>query len=183
MIETNWHHAPLHRFIPNAVHMITGSTLHKRHLFRDGSRLAFFQDTLLSGFREFGWDLHAWACLSNHYHLIAQAPREENPSSVLQTIHSRIGAGLNERDQTPGRQVMYQFWDRCISFDNSYYARMHYVIRNPVKHGLVMDAKDYPYCSAAWFERNNRKAFCRRVLSYKCDAVNEPDDFETVWER
>jgi putative transposase len=183
MIETDWHHAPLHRFVPNAVHMITASTLHKKHLFKNPRSLSFLQDTLLTGFREYGWSIHAWACLSNHYHLIAQAPPEGNLSTTLQTIHSRIGSGLNEMDQASGRQVMYQFWDRCITFDNSYYARMHYVIQNPVKHGLVEDAKLYPYCSAAWFERNNPKSICRRVRSYKCDKVSEPDDFEVVWEQ
>ena len=183
MKETDWHHAPLHRFIPNAVHMITASTLHKQHLFSSTKKLSFLQETLLTGFRERGWGLHAWACLSNHYHFIVKSPGEGDLSTTLKSIHSKIAIGLNEIDQTPGRQVMYQFWDRCITFDSSYYARMHYVIQNPVKHGIVEDAKLYPYCSAAWMERNNPTSFCRRVKSYKCDSVNEPDEFEVILER
>ena len=182
MKETDWHHAPLHRFVPNAVHMITASTLRKQHLFSNTKKLSFLQDTLLNGFQEFGWDLHAWACLSNHYHVIAKAPEEGSLSTTLQTLHSRISSGLNDLDHMPGRQVMYQYWDRCISYDSSYYARMHYVIHNPVKHGLVENAKQYPYCSAAWLEQKCPKSFCRRVKSYKYDKVNEPDEFEVVWE-
>ena len=99
----------------------------------------------------------------------------------MQVLHSRLGMGLNEMDQVSGRQVMYQYWDRCITFDKSYYARLKYVIHNPVRHGLVEDARQYPFCSAQWFERNNPKSLCRRVYSYKYDTVNEPDDFEVRW--
>ncbi|MCC5843848.1 MAG: transposase [Verrucomicrobia bacterium] len=182
MKEIDWHHAPLHRFVPNAVHMITAATYGKKHLFRGNKRLAFFQETLLNGLAEHGWKPHAWACLSNHYHVIVKAPGAGGLSELLQTLHSRLGMGLNELDHVPGRQVMYQFWDRCITFDKSYYARMNYVIHNPVKHGLVEDARLYPFCSAAWFERNNSKSLCRRVYSYKWDKVKERDDFDVLWE-
>jgi putative transposase len=182
MIETDWHHAPLHRFVPGAVYMITGATLDKTHYFRNAPALSLFQNHLLEGFAQAGWTPQAWACLSNHYHLIAQAPDEGDLSATLRRVHTRIGHALNKRDQVKGRRVMYQFWDRCISYDSSYYARLHYVISNPVRHGLVKDAKCYPYCSAAWFERHNRSSFCRRVYSYRCDTVKEPDEFEVVWE-
>jgi putative transposase len=181
MKETDWHHAPLHRFLPNAMHMITASTYGKEHLFLGNQRLDFLQNTLLNGLTEYGWKPQAWACLSNHYHVIARAPGEGELSGLMQVLHSRLGMGLNEMDQISGRQVMYQYWDRCITFDKSYYARLNYVIHNPVKHGLVEDARLYPFCSAAWFERNNPKSVCRRVYSYKYDTVNEPDDFEVRW--
>jgi len=135
----------------------------------------------LEGFVDRGWRPHAWACLSNHYHLIAMAPETGDLSSLLRWVHSQMGLELNRMDRRPGRQVMYQFWDRCITYDSSYFSRMNYVIQNPVKHGLVKDAKAYPYGSAAWFERNNQRSFCRRVYSYKWDKVDEPDDFDVEW--
>ena len=183
MKETDWHHAPLHRFVPGAVHMITAATLDKRHLFRTGEALSLFQHRLLEGITQAGWDVHAWACLSNHYHLIGRAPENGDLSGTLRRIHTRIGHGLNKLDQIKGRRVMYQYWDRCITFDNSYYARLHYVTTNPVRHGLVKEAARYPFCSAAWFERSHPGPFRRRVYSYPCDKVNEPDEFEAVWDR
>ena len=72
---------------------------------------------------------------------------------------------------------MYQYWDRCITHDTSYYARLNYVMHNPVKHGLVEDAMDYRYCSARWFRRNNGSSFRRRVASYGYERVQEVDEF------
>ena len=167
MKEVDWHHAPVHRFVPGSVHMVTASTLHKTHVFRDNRRLSLFMRVVLEGFSGQGWRLHAWAFLSNHYHLIVQAPDDGDFTCLLREVHSKLALEANRMDETPKRQVMYQFWDRCISDDNSYYARMNYVIQNPVKHGLVEEARLYPYGSAVWFEKNNRKSFCRRVFSYK----------------
>jgi len=55
MKETDWHHAPLHRFVPGAVHMITAGTLDKRHFFRGREALGLFQDVLLQGVAGEGW--------------------------------------------------------------------------------------------------------------------------------
>jgi putative transposase len=177
MNETNWHHAPLHRFVPGGIHMVTGATLDKAHFFKEPGALSLFQDVLLNTLDAHGWVPHAWACLSNHYHFIAKAPEEGDLTRFLQTLHSQLGLRLNDRDHTPGRRVMYQFWDRGITHDSSYYARLKYVMNNPVKHGLVEDACLYSWCSAAWFHENHASPFRRRVMSYGIERVNELDDF------
>ncbi|MCC5848236.1 MAG: hypothetical protein JJU29_09085 [Verrucomicrobia bacterium] len=177
MIETDWHHAPLHRFVPGAVHMITAGTLDKKHLFHDASRLNLMQDLLLDRMRELEWLPHAWACFSNHYHLIAKIPEGGGLKPFVQGFHSKLAIALNKLDGVSGRKVMHQYWDRCITFDNSYYARLNYVMHNPVKHGLVEDARLYPYCSINWFQDLHDSAYQRKVASFKFDTVEEPDDF------
>jgi putative transposase len=56
-------------------------------------------------------------------------------------------------------------------------ARLNYVHQNPVKHGLVQVANQYPWCSASWFETNARSGFVQSVYSFKIDRLNVPDDF------
>jgi putative transposase len=50
------------------------------------------------------------------------------------------------------------------------------VHQNPVKHGLVALANEYPWCSAAWFEANARSAFVQSVYSFETDRLIMPDD-------
>ena len=178
MKETDWHHAPLHRFVPGAVTIVTGATLYKQHFFKDDVRLKWMQSILFAHLGGHGWRPHAWACFSNHYHFIASVPEKGvDMTKFMRGLHGKLAIGLNRVDGVEGRKVMYQFWDKCITFDNSYYARLNYVMNNPVKHGLVTDARTYPWCSAHWFERNNSSAFRRRVASYAYDKIDEPDDF------
>jgi putative transposase len=80
-------------------------------------------------------------------------------------------------DGTPGRKVWFQYRDTCLSYETSYFARLNYVHNNPVKHGLVAVAHQYPYCSAAWFEANTEPSYRAKVESFGWERVNVPDEF------
>ena len=88
---------------------------------------------------------------------------------MLTELHSKTAIIVNEADQTPGRKVWYNFWDKELSFEKSYLARLNYVNQNAVKHGLAGIPTDYRWCSARWFEGNAPHAFQRSVASFKTD--------------
>ena len=35
------------------------------------------------------------------------------------------------------KKVFYNYWDTCITYENSYFTRLNYIWYNPVKHGYV----------------------------------------------
>ncbi|MFH0952955.1 MAG: hypothetical protein V1873_01355 [Verrucomicrobiota bacterium] len=125
-----------------------------------------------------GWELRAWALFSNHYHVIAKAPLQHGDvHSLVKHIHSDAAAALNRLDDAPGRQVWFQYWDKCLTFEKSYYPRLNYVLNNAVHHGLVPVADQYPFCSAGWFRSKYPPAFQKKVASFKYERLQEPDDF------
>ena len=180
--RSQWHHAPLHIFVPNTVYMVTAGTLHKKHLYGGARRLQLLEAVFFDVIQARGWELRAWALSSNHYHFIAKSPEEGSPLKLLiQHLHSDASRMLNELDRKPGRQVWYQYWDRCLTFEKSYYPRLNYVIHNPVHHGLVAVARDYPFCSAALFECHCRPAFQKKVRSFRFDRLQVRDEFDPTW--
>ncbi len=184
LIRTVWHHAPEHRFIPGNCYMITAATLYGRHLFPDSCRLAKLQELLFECLDAGGWLAIAWAVMSNHYHLIAQSPqRGWKLDELIQRLHSKSAIWLNRFDGTPGRVVWYEYWDRSLTFEASYWARLAYVNHNPVHHGLVAVASQYPYGSARYYELYAPSSVRRRLASYRFDRVEEPDPFEPIWVR
>jgi putative transposase len=54
------------------------------------------------------------------------------------------------------------------------------VNNNPVHHGLVPVATQYPFCSAGIYELEALSALRRKLQSYKFDAVKVVDDFEPL---
>jgi putative transposase len=64
-----------------------------------------------------------------------------------------------------------------LTFERSYLARLNYVHQNPVKHGLVKVANQYPWCSAAWFERTASPAAVKTIYSFKTDKLKIDDDY------
>jgi hypothetical protein len=48
---------------------------------------------------------------------------------------------------------------------------------NPVKHGLIDNVVDYPYCSYKWFNENSDTGLKELVFNQPIDRVNVIDDF------
>ncbi|MBC7334726.1 MAG: transposase [Clostridia bacterium] len=171
-----WPHGPLHLFVPDAFYIVTASTLYKQRIFDTPDKLRQLQNTLFEVMLAYGWELQAWALFSNHYHFVARSPKDGTTlKRLIQRLHSQSARLVNEMDHTPGRRVWFQYWDTCLTYEKSYYARLNYVHNNPVKHGLVTVAEQYPFCSAAWFKANAPQDFRDKVGSFPCDRVNVLD--------
>ena len=149
------------------------------HHFRSPQRLKILHRGLLAVCNEFGWALEAWAVFSNHYHFIAHSPADATTlGAMLNTLHVKTAGWVNRLEDAPGRQVWFNFWETRLTFEKSYLARLGYVHQNPVRHGLVPVANQYPWCSAAWLEREASPAMVKTLLSFKTDRVKVLDDYQ-----
>jgi len=174
----DWPHSPVHRFDESGTYMVTAGTYRKQKFFSTPERLAFLHGHLLRFAGEFELQLQAWAVFSNHYHFVAISRGDSRPvKRMISKLHTLTAAYVNRLDDAPGRKVWFQYWDTWITFEPSFLARLNYVNDNAVHHRLVEDARQYPYCSAAWFERTAKEAFRESVAGLKTDRVNVIDDF------
>jgi putative transposase len=174
----DWPHAPVHRLAENGIYFVTAGTLHKQHFFHSPAQRDLLERMLLSLAKARAWQLEAWAVFANHYHFVARGCPESMPMKpFLQELHSRSAMALNELDGVEGRTVWYNFRDTRLTYQHSYLARLNYVHQNAVKHRLVPVASQYPWCSAAWFERVASPAQVKTVYRFKIDKLNVPDDY------
>ena len=184
--KTPWPHAPLHQLSERGTYFVTASTYSKAHHFRGKDRLAVLHRGLLSVAQDFGWRLEAWAVFSNHYHFIGHPPDSAQDASslsqMLGVLHTKTSGWINRLDKTPARQVWFNFRETKLTYQKSYLARLNYVHQNPVKHGLVPVANQYPWCSAAWFERTASAAMVKSIYRFKVESVAVEDGFEPVGE-
>ena len=169
--------SPPHWFVSNAIYMVTGATLYKKLLLDSDVKRANFCQTLIERTEILGWELEAWVVMSNHYHFIARSPENAlSLKALIQGVHSINAKFVNRIDGTSGRRVWYNYWDSCIQSETSYYARMNYVIMNPVKHGLVQIPEEYPFSSYKYFLENLEPNFKKVVLSCS-DNAHVDDDY------
>ena len=177
-----WPHVPTHCLSERGTYFVTGATYNKVHHFRSAKRLAVLQRGLLAVSAEAGWRLEAWAIFSNHYHFIGHAPvtaaDASSMSTMLSVLHTKTAEWVNKLDNTLTRKVWYNFRETRLTHQRSYLARLNYVHQNAVKHGLVPVACQYPWCSAAWFERKASPAVVKSIYRFKIDRVSVPDEFE-----
>ena len=176
--NTAFSHEPPHSYSLSGTYMVTAATQYKKYLFNSPAKLSLLQDILLEEAINLKWQLKAWAIFNNHYHFIGVS--DDYPESLpvlIGNIHRKSATELNALDGMGGRRVWYQYWDTNITYRNSFLVRLNYVIQNPVKHGLVENAGDYQWCSAAWFEKFADKEYRKMVAEFKFDRLFVPDDF------
>jgi putative transposase len=181
MGKTGWHHAPEHRLGGRGAFMVTCGTFQKMPMLTTPERLTAFQALLFEYADKFGWQLQAWAILSNHYHWVGLSPDADADARSLKTLtaqlHEVSAKRLNREDGTSGRKVWHNYWESRITFQTSYLARLKYVHDNPAHHGVVPNAANYAWCSRAWLERTANRAFVKQLDGFKTDALKVPDDF------
>jgi putative transposase len=179
--RSDWPHAPPHRLSEQGTYIVTSGTSNKAHYFRGPERLDYLEGKLLALAKVFGWQLEAWAVFSNHYHFVAHSPADaQTLSAFTRELHHQTACHVNELDGAAGRQVWFNYWETRLTFEKSYFARLSYVHRNAVKHGLVAVAAQYPWCSAAWLERTAPRSQVETLYRFKIDKVRVEDDFDPV---
>jgi putative transposase len=97
---------------------------------------------------------------------------------MLAFLHEKTAKWINKIENAAGRAIWHNFWETRLTHERSYLARLNYVHQNPVKHGLVPTANQYPWCSAGWFERTARPAQVKTIYGFKIDRLNVLDDYE-----
>ena len=153
--------------------------MYNKRLLKDDKRKSLVCEILFERATHWGWELDAWAVLENHYHFIARAPENAlTLETLIRQLHSKSAVELNKLDKTLGRKVWHNYWDTCLTHETSYYARLHYIHLNPVKHRLAENAEDYPFCSYRWFLEKADESFQDIVMNQPMDRVDIFDDFD-----
>lgn len=180
-LQLDWPHAPPHRLSTHGTYFVTTGTYQRQHHFAGAERRDHLQTELLARAKQGGWQLEAWALFSNHYHFVAHAlDGAESLGGLLAELHRTTAIFVNDLDGQPGRQVWFNFRDTALTLETSYYARLAYTHHNPVKHRLVADARQYPWCSVSWFERTATPAQVETLRRIKTDTVKVYDEYEPI---
>jgi putative transposase len=174
-VMPDWSHSPLHRLADRGAYLVTAATYQHQLHFCGRERLGKLQEKLFHWASQYQWQLQAWAVLANHYHFVAVSDHPETLEIFVQQLHSETGRWVNTKDNAPSRQVWYQYRETYLTNERSYLARLNYVHHNPVHHQLVRDAREYPWCSARWFEQNVSPAFYKSVRSFKIEKLVIPE--------
>ena len=155
------HHRPPHLYLDNATYFITVSTLDKHHYFDTDEKKQLILNTLTSALEKYSYNLDAWVILNNHYHIEIKTRLGKDLPRFIQNINGRSSFELNRLDNSQGRKLWYQYWDRCIRDETDYYRHMNYIHQNAVKHGYVKDMSLYRWSSYSEYLKENGEGWIK----------------------
>ncbi|MDP2684225.1 MAG: hypothetical protein Q8P20_04145, partial [bacterium] len=70
---------------------------------------------------------------------------------------------LNKFDRKKGRQVWWNYWDKCIRDEEGFYKRLNYIHHNPVKHGYAKMNGNYQYSSYNYYKEKFGEDFLLEI--------------------
>lgn len=142
-------------YVPGGTFFFTVALLDRRR-----SLLVERIDSLREAFRQVQkqcpFQIEAIVILPDHLHCIWTLPPDEADFStrwrrIKGIFANSIEAGehLTERRQAKAERGIWQrrFWEHMIRDERDWAARIDYIHYNPVKHGHVTQAIDWPYSS------------------------------------
>jgi putative transposase len=110
-------------------------------IYRDDEDRLGFLRLLAVATARFDWTCHAFCLMSNHYHLVLDATREDL-SDGLQVLNGFYAQGFNGKYRRWGHVFGDRFWSRSLQEQDLERACL-YVMENPVRAGLCRRSTDW----------------------------------------
>jgi putative transposase len=150
-----WHRPPHVDFNGTFTFIITAACFnHLAIIGKSRERLEDFEEALLKACRDFSDSIFAWCILPNHYHLLLRTDRIEELRKGLGRLHGQTSRKWNLEDDSVGRKVWYNYFDREMKSTRHYFASLNYVHNNAVHHGYVEKWQDWPHSSVHEYLNN-----------------------------
>ncbi|HXF39846.1 MAG TPA: transposase [Blastocatellia bacterium] len=154
-----WHSPPHWDFEGQHQFIISATCFeHAPVIGKTPERMTDCEAALLKLCEEYATVLYGWCLLPNHYHLLLRTEQLKELRAEIGRFHGRSSFNWNREDESRGRKVWHNCFDREIQSHRHFWASVNYIHHNPVKHGYAQKWQDWPWSSAAEFlERVGRE--------------------------
>ncbi|MGZ5056128.1 MAG: REP-associated tyrosine transposase [Methylobacter sp.] len=144
--------------IPGATYFFTVVTYRRRPILCDDPVRVALREAVKTVQSHHPFTIDAWVLLPDHLHTIwTLPPGDANYAMRWSSIKRRVSLACAElyhrtdwmtaskRKHRESTFWQRRYWEHCINSESDYVRHRDYIAINPVKHGLVYRAKDWPY--------------------------------------
>ena len=130
--------------LPDGAYHITSRGVDGAPIVADDLDRLFFVALVRGTVSAFEWACHAWCLMTNHFHLVVEAPRVR-VSAGMKRINGLHAQRFNHRHARRGHLFQDRFASWVIDDDEYLHAVCEYVLANPVRAGLVGRVDEWPW--------------------------------------
>jgi REP element-mobilizing transposase RayT len=106
----------------------------KRDIFGDGGERSWFLQLLNEVATALAWEIHAYALMRNHYHLLLRI-QEGRLAEGMHRLNTGYATWFNRRQPRINHLFGRRYWSEHIGDEAPYFAALRYVLRNPTRAG------------------------------------------------
>lgn len=133
--------------IADVIYHVTSRGVDKQLIFDvvTGDR-EFFLVLLQAVVVRYGWRLHAYCLMGNHFHLVVETP-EANLAAGMQFLKSRYAIWFNTNTGREGALFERRYRSELVEREAHAYELARYVVLNPVRANLCAHPRDWRWSS------------------------------------
>lgn len=137
---------PLRIEYEGALYHVTSRGNEKKTIFANEAERLLFLMHLGRTINRMQWRCHAYCLMGNHYHLVIETPKA-NLSRGMRHLNGCYTQSVNRRRQRVGHLFQGRFKAVVIERERYLLEVLRYVVRNPVRAGLVPSPGDWTWSS------------------------------------
>ncbi len=133
--------------LPGFPHHIIQRGNNRQAIFASAADYQTLLDLLDASARKFGVAIHAYVLMANHFHLLATPQSTDALSQMMQAVGRRYVRYFNDTQKRSGTLWEGRYRSTVIQADRYLLPCMAYMDLNPVRAGVVAQARDYLWSS------------------------------------
>jgi putative transposase len=133
--------------LPGYPHHVIQRGNNRQAIFLSSADYLVLLGLLEENAQKFGVALHAYVLMSNHFHLLVTPTSDEGLPQMMQAVGRRYVRYFNDSQGRSGTLWEGRYRSTVIETDRYLLACMAYIDLNPVRAGMVKEARDYPWSS------------------------------------
>jgi putative transposase len=133
--------------LPGHPHHVIQRGNNRQVIFATAADRQMMLDLLDENARKFAVAIHAYVLMDNHFHLLATPQTLDGLPQMMQAVGRRYVRYFNDSQQRSGTLWEGRYKSTLIQTERYLLACMAYIDLNPVRAGMVAQARDYPWSS------------------------------------
>lgn len=154
---------PLRIQYEHAFYHITGRGNEQKKIFLSRKDYDKFKEYLKEVRERYGFILHAYVLMGNHYHLLGETP-QANLSAIMLALAGSYTTYFNKKRNRSGHLFQGRYKAILIDCDSYLLELSRYIHLNPVKANMVEKPEDYPYSSYGAYISSEKQDIISRDL-------------------
>jgi putative transposase len=133
--------------VPGYPHHVIQRGNNRQPIFSTPADYRLLLDLMDENARKFDVAVHAYVLMSNHFHLLVTPQTQDGLPQMMQAVGRRYVRYFNDIQGRTGTLWEGRYKSTLIQTERYLMACMAYIDLNPVRAGLVAQARDYPWSS------------------------------------
>jgi putative transposase len=94
----------------------------------------------------YGWRVHAYCLMGNHFHLVVETPRA-NLGDGMRFLKGQYAIWFNQQTAREGALFERRYYSELVETDAHVFELFRYVVLNPVRANICAHPSDWPWSS------------------------------------